>query len=131
MIPCPDRCFGVPHAETMHAEIEDVLSSEFGLFGIDDLDEMGDDTFPIEVEEWTTRTGRDLLPRCGWILEYIEDGCEITEHIEFHRTAEIEAAVERLLDLVAESLTGYMAEMLVTTHVLDRETVAKLLGGAS
>lgn len=89
-------------------------------------EDLGPHLRPIEVEEWTVKGGRDLMPSAdiiveritedlyeeagdfaGWAIEAIADDDAVT------------AAAEKLLDAMARHCHYFLADKRVATHTIS------------
>lgn len=81
---------------------------------------------PIEVEEWTVKAGRDLMPTADIIVERIaddlyEEGGEFADRaIESIADDDaVTAAAEQLLDAMARHCHYFLADKRVATHTIS------------
>lgn len=90
------------------------------------VEDPGPHLKPIEVEEWTVKAGRDLMPRADIIVERIaedlyEDGGEFADRaIEAIADDDaVTAAAEKLLDAMARHCSYFLANKRVATHTIS------------
>ncbi len=113
-----DRLYGLPDAEHLRFDPEDVLEDH----------EPGTYT----IEEWTIAPARSHLPPIDsvldWISEWSAENGEGDEQLDDDvrqscSSAVVEAAAEALLDTIADGIRHRMADKCVATHtaVLERE----------
>lgn len=123
----PERCFGTPGAETLRDDLTDVLIDDYGL-GCDEP--IDDDHAPFIVEEWTVRPSRSHLPSAADLIEWVEDHAdEVDDHVEFHRDGAQVRVADLLIDLIADSMDGWMAGDFVAEHVIDAVHARAWLAG--
>lgn len=91
-----------------------------------DLDEdPGPQTPPVLVEEYTTRTGRDLVPGTDVIVERIaemvwDEAGDLANdwHDRVQTNLAVQAAVEALRDEVGKTIAFFLSGKKVATHQL-------------
>ena len=106
----PQYLYGVPYAETLYLDPEDLWDAEYG----------GDPPDSITVEQWTVADPRTLLPSADVLMEYIMESAEVEGlYDEYCRIApsggEVEVLIGQALDLMASRVNFYMADKKVAT----------------
>jgi hypothetical protein len=112
----PSRLWGSPLAEVLWTSVAEWITSSDGPLA------NYDPEFPTRVGPWTVRehTVRDHrshLRLAEWVVDdIIEQADEITEVVDFDKTPEMIDAADRLVELVAAGMTGWMAGEAVADH---------------
>lgn len=112
-----DRLYGLPGAEQLRFDIAEVYETEIDAY-FDDPDRR-----EWTVEEWTVAPARSHMVDVEGLLEWVDEWAaecgEISEGFGLPvKDADVVAAAEALLDLIASKVTWRMADRLVATHTI-------------